>query len=773
MVNYPGHANRECVPRPPPTPPPALTFSVYILSLLALCVYKLPKSRGKKALSPKAGTISPQRGITAPVSSRPSPTGERSKDQSGHRDREGQRSYTASAPTGHHDEGHPPPCYPVLEGGSEDETLFRAEDEDEGLQGGVNSLDEAVADFDIALRDHRNKRRGLLNCLTTTNAQPREVVEDTAASTWLDGEASWATVSVGGVDDDSLRGPLAFDNGEEDGVSNGIDGRNDALTNNASKLDAYSGKNDQSQSSQQGCSADGSDTLPERSCGGETVVPPGAATEDAPLGERQKSAGDTEPGYLLEENVSTPSDVAAERAEGQGNERSTAEIWTHERGSDPGLSLTESPLLSPLHEPRQTDSDARECPPSPLPSPTAGDTSPASLDKPSDILQDNRGVASRASTSFEKTVAVSGPSNETTPPMKDSAPPNTAAGMAPSGEVLSGISGAGSMFEVKAVQGAIDASLAQTMIAPATVAAMKSPDVISTPEQRMAGDWMEGTAAPDGRPPAPHTVAEAEAQLAGKVERLHFSRLTAEREKREAIEEGRARKFGQEHADRHATFAEEDQRLLEQEEKRWAELRGEADLGRLQRGAEFEETDDSIVDSGAVNKPVTTTATAATAATAATVAVAEVASVQAKVGVPMPVRGMRPQHYREAEDLPDGVRQAAAPRPAENVLDELAGLEARAKAAGGGMSIEKFEKVEQRQRGRQLERLEILHAQTAEEKEEIVLEMTVRLQMFARCSIARTRVGRLRETRSFSKEKVRGLQLVACRWWAVPHGRTT
>lgn len=726
-------------------------------------MYKLPKRHGSKARSPTAGKIS-QRVITAPVSSRPSPTGERSKDQSGHYSGEGQRSNTASTPIRHREKGHPSPHSPVLEDGLEDEA-FRSDDEGKGLQGDFASLDEAVADFDVALRDHRNKRRGLLSCLAT-NVPPE--AGDTAASTWLDGESMWTTVNVdGGVDGNSLRVPPSSAEGEEYGMGNGIDGRDNAVLNQASKLAAHPGKIDQSQSSQQDSFAEGGNSLPERSCDGETAAPPDDAKEHVPPGEWRTRATGTEPGPLLEVDVATPSHVAAEQAAVQENERGAADIWTQKRKLDPELSPTkvvspsprktsgieaESPLASP-HQREITNMGPLECPPCPFPPPTAGDATSDSLGEPSEILQTNRGKASRASTSLDEPLDVQSPSDESTPPVNVSTPPKTEAAMTPIGDALCGVSAAGSVFGATAAEGATDAALVQTTIAPTAVAAMKSPDVVSAPAQRTAGDWMKGSAAPDGRPPAPLTVAKAEAQLAERVETLQLSRLAAEREKREDLEERRTRKFGREHADRRATFAEEDQRLLEQEEKRLAEVRKEADLGRLQRGAEFEEADDSIVDAGAANKPTTTTAV--TRATAATVVVTGMVSANTTVGVPMPVRGMRPQHYDEAEDLPNGVRQAAAPRPAENVLDELAGLESRAKAAGGGMSIGEFERVEQRQRARQVERLQILHGQTAEEKEAIMLEMTVRLQMFARCSIARIRVGRLRKTSSFSKEKVR------------------
>lgn len=242
---------------------------------------------------------------------------------------------------------------------------------------------------------------------------------------------------------------------------------------------------------------------------------------------------------------------------------------------------------------------------------------------------------------------------------------------------------------------------------------------------------------PHRRLPAPLAVAEAEAELAEKVDRLQSRRAEAERAARETLNEERAEKFGRERASRAEGFAEEDRKTLADEERRLAELRREADLGRLQRGAEFQEKDDAL------------------AAAVGTSAMQSPAALRTTGATPMPVRGMRPQHLAPQEDLPESIKKSLNV-PADRVLDEMAGLEARAKAAGGGVGVnlETFEKVEQRQRALQVERLEIFHGQTAEEKSATMLMMAVRLQMFARQKVARMRVARLRQARSMSKERV-------------------
>lgn len=252
-------------------------------------------------------------------------------------------------------------------------------------------------------------------------------------------------------------------------------------------------------------------------------------------------------------------------------------------------------------------------------------------------------------------------------------------------------------------------------------------DPMSTTEQRGARNWMEGTKT-GVQPPPPLAIALAEAELAERVERLKSQRAAVQKAEREALYEDRLSKLDQEQRARASAFVDEDRKILAAEEQRLIDLRHEADLGRLQRGAEFEDLEEYITHMGAapvaMKKPVE------------------------------PVRGMRPQHYFEAEDLPEEIRKAAANQSSDNVLDEMVSFEARAKAAGGGMSLEEFNKMEQRQCVRQIERLEIMRGKTEEEKGLARLKMVLRLQRFARSIVARTRVGRLRQERSMTEEKV-------------------
>lgn len=264
--------------------------------------------------------------------------------------------------------------------------------------------------------------------------------------------------------------------------------------------------------------------------------------------------------------------------------------------------------------------------------------------------------------------------------------------------------------------------------APAVSLPMEFSGPISTTEQRSAHNWMEGTRI-GGQPPPPLAIALAEAELTERVERLKSQRAAVQKAEREALYKDRVSKLNQEQCARASAFVDEDRKILAAEEQRLIDLRHEADLGRLQRGAEFEDLEKDIAHMGAAPVPMKK---------------------------PLePVRGMRPQHYFEAEDLPEVIRKAVANLSSDKVLDEMVSLEARAKAAGGGMSLEEFNKMEQRQCVRQVERLEIMHGKTEEEKGLTRLKMVLRLQTFARSIAARTRVSRLRQERSVTEEKVK------------------
>lgn len=274
-------------------------------------------------------------------------------------------------------------------------------------------------------------------------------------------------------------------------------------------------------------------------------------------------------------------------------------------------------------------------------------------------------------------------------------------------------------------------------IAPVTSEAMETPDMVSTVVQREARDWMKGTVT--GRTPNPLTIAEAEAEISEKVIRLEARQKALERAKREGFETEITRRFGEEQAIRAATFAGEDRRLLVKEKQRLEEVRENADLGRLQRGAEFEEIDEALVAEGAIT-PMGAIQYSAPSGRSAHHRVV--------------VRGMRPQRYGEAEELPEGVKRAVEHIPADQVLDRLETLAARARTTGSGAKLEDFERAEQQQRARQIARLEILNGHTEGERSMIALDMALRLQQFARSALAKRKVARMRVMSSNFQAKV-------------------
>ena len=275
-------------------------------------------------------------------------------------------------------------------------------------------------------------------------------------------------------------------------------------------------------------------------------------------------------------------------------------------------------------------------------------------------------------------------------------------------------------------------------IAPATTSFMESSDIISTTQQRRAGDWMEGTGNAS-RPLSSAVIVQEEAELAERVERLQSQRLKAQNVDSEVLDKDRASKIDWGHADHSVVaFSEEDQRALAAEQNRLVHLRRTADLQRLQLGAEFEEVENDLTHAGAV-----------TAYTTATT---------------IPVRGMRPQHYFEAEDLPENIREITDHRSVDKVLDEMESLATRTKSESGEMRPEEFENSEQRQRAHHVERPATLCGITVEEKGFTRLKMVLRLQLFARSVIAWNTVARLRQARSASEQKVTKPYL-----WCLPY----
>ena len=623
----------------------------------------------------------------------------------------------------------------------------------------VVTLEEAVADFDVALRDHRNRRRGLgstsAGAVDLPDSANNEAgggtgspLHDAGASNWLDGEAtSWATVDLG-VDTDP-RGwcPVSDqENGapNEAGCSIARDGTGRSLATPATPSARVPRTSPSLDDASVNDVARQPDNIKQVAHNEEVGHSTGLEPPPSPWRTERLAEGDDD-AFVASGTPAVVCDPESSRS-----------------SSPPASAKVDIPSAGPGVKVAGNVASYENLPPtgpsSPLPSsPTtaergvnAGVDSIAIEQKIAEAghgtKKDSRIESIQATASAGRVGAATG-GNEAQPnslgspaaspagsvsfetgAIPKAAVGNTSASVPTSKTPEAAVPAAA----VNSEAGAVAAATTSPVVAPQTSLAMECPDPVATMEQRTAGDWMEGvgSSSRQQRLPAPLAIAEAEASLAEKVDQLQSKRLAAEREEREALETSRVAKYGQERAVRAERFADEDRKTLAAEERRLAELRREADLGRLQRGAEFQEADEAL---GVRVPPSATTTTGAT---------------------PMPVRGMRPQHFAEQEDLPEGIKKALD-RPADKVLDEMEGLEARAKAAGGGMNLEVFERVEQRQRARQVERLEILHGQTADEKSATMLMMAVRLQMFARRTTAMMRVARLKRDRSASKERVR------------------
>ncbi|CAM9369377.1 unnamed protein product, partial [Ectocarpus sp. 12 AP-2014] len=666
--------------------------------------------------------------------------------------------------------------------------------QDDNVRGGVVTLDEAIADFDDALRDHRNKRRGLGSTIpvpslaspgrnSTTEAGERGSrlqegpgramgfpLHETAATSWFDGEATpWATVDL--AKGNGPREPPALD-----------EHRGDMPAGNTS-ITTRDGGATSPGIIQVTCTTQKGGAPPTTPPSGHADV--GGFKVDLKL--NQDPIGDSEVRVMTPPGTEhgRTTDYPSSTCPPPGNE----ETGTYEGSviAPEGLQATQSqePVSSRLDSPLES---TRVC----SPGVNSGTTVPAAEGRGEEARMPEGVVDTGAPRATDDPLGLlpADPSRLPRPLPKTQGVVTAGASISSQGGgggVVPGAKGVPLTLEEQAAttddpgttirengvekysidppsaedqettsSGRIEApstTLPETtkitvdtktnagvavVTAPQIAQAMECPDPIATPEQRTAADWMQGTehsnAASNRGPrrlPEPLAVAVAEAELADKVDRLQSKRLAAEREQREALNEERASKFGRERAARAEGLAEQDRLTLEAEKRRLAELRREADLSRLQRGAEFDENDEVLA-----------------------VAPRRSAAAETTGATPMPVRGMRPQHFTEQEELPESIKNSLD-RPADKVLDEMQRLEARAKAAGGrGMTLEAFERVEQRQQVRQIERLEILHGQTAEEKAATMLAMAVRLQMFARQRLARMRVERLKYALSTSQEKI-------------------
>lgn len=671
---------------------------------------------------------------------------------------------------------------------------------EEGGGGGVVTLDEAVADFEDALRDHRTKRRGLLGSTTAIgfpeiggenskyawnkhghHGSPHDSV---GASNWLDKEAAdWTTVDFGV---DGLRDSQHCDKKETESTtstSSPTHARGSRGEATVARMPQPSRYPAQQISERVGPSnGEAEDKTPLVRVVENDGAPPIDRrllmdVEDGPVSESPasvilttlekvaegKELGPAEPVGQSQDPDWRPAFPSAEplspgpRTGGlivkaspatlDGAELTTEskESQSGNAGCEPSASPNSRPVSLPLEniqvttasgiptKPKQEGEFGTEHPSESRP--LGLDAVPRGLSgdhssRPHEAASDGNKMSARSNYAAanrpwggEKTIQQVGDASVSLMKAAEKKSPIAIDPKAASHDATGPIV-ATPILGMPVVAGA-------TASAEAMAAAMQSPDQRATFEQRTAGDWIAGTTSKGA--PAVLEAAKAEAELADRVNQLRSKRLALEREEREALEEGRTRRFEQEHATRTLGFAEEDRQLLAAEEQRLADLRREIDLGRLQRGAEFEETDQVLAVARTEKAGSTTTGP-----------------------VHVPVRGMRPQHFREAEDLPDTLRQAAAPQPAENVLDEMEKLAIRAKATGGGVSLEAFEKVEERQRARQVERLNILHGQTAEEKFFTVVKMVVRVQTFVRARLAGMRVAKLRDANSSSEEKVGG-----------------
>lgn len=536
----------------------------------------------------------------------------------------------------------------------------------------VVPLEVAVADFDTALRDHRNKRRGRTAGTVMTSsprAQESQVIDDhlfgtetnaigaTAdsvneennPSTWFDGtEATWAVVTL--VGGGTPTQPALRWTRDAEGDENANGGKETPRIEPGRKLISFD--------------------LPQPPSGPESVGNTITAAEGMVV-----DVVEDRPETMSAANTTLEGDATNEKSDREDEKHCQ---YTH-LSEQPG-SLQSSLRVHDM--PEESNANVTKTPsagtPSPQPVPAA-DPSIASATVDAVISE---------STAYEH-----------------------------------------AMTSKKVVE---------TYIFPVVTDAMKSTDPLSTEEQRVAGTWMAGSMSsppandiPVPQPPSPLTVAKAEAELEEKILALQSKRDAFEREEKATLDQNRSERLGREQAKRANEFADEDRQLLAGEELRLAEIRRQADLGRLQRSAEFEETDAVLVGFGAVKPPRQTraqgghvlvgkqhvgqsleldrskvegdapnkitpsdsSAITSTSQPALALEALEIEESEELKHVKVPVRGMRPQHYTEADILPKGVKRVVAHQPAENILDNMESLAARAQVAGHGANIEEFEQV--------------------------------------------------------------------------------
>lgn len=536
----------------------------------------------------------------------------------------------------------------------------------------VVPLGVAVADFDSALRDHRNKRRGRTSGTETTSSPPAQapqVIDDDFLNAETNTLGATAETVNEGINPSAWFDGNDATKAEFTLVDGGMPTLPTLRWTRSADGDENAGNDKETSKAKPGTELTSSD-LPQQPYGSQSVGKTTAAAECTVVGVVEDM-----PETTLAANTTLDCDAVNEQSNLDDDKHST----------DTHLSKRLEDLQSSLrihNMPEESNTNVTEAP-------IAGTPSPQAVPAADPII---------ASAAMDAVITEATAYREAT-------------------------------TSNKAVE---------TLIFPVATDAMKSPDLLSTIEQRTTGTWIAGSMPPPPandtpvpQPPSPLTVAKAEVDLEEKIRELESKKETFEREEKEALDQKRSERLGGEQARRANEFAEEDRQLLADEERRLAEIRRQADLGRLQRGAEFEETDAVLVCLGAAEPPgpaklqagqalvgkqpvrqlleldrpkldgnpsdlsVNTIASQAALALEAVAITGseELESESIPSSAPYPVRGMRPQHYTEAEDLPEGVKRVVAHQPAENVLDDLESLAARAKVVGQGTNIEEFEQV--------------------------------------------------------------------------------
>ncbi|CAM9236976.1 unnamed protein product [Choristocarpus tenellus] len=242
------------------------------------------------------------------------------------------------------------------------------------------------------------------------------------------------------------------------------------------------------------------------------------------------------------------------------------------------------------------------------------------------------------------------------------------------------------------------------------LASMKAIEIMSTPEQRFARDWMASTAGE--RVSDPLCAATVEENLGARVgtleAQLNNNILMQGKTQLEPLD-----KNGKLHID---------------EEQGLEELERKGELNRLQGGAEFEECNEVIVEATAV-LPY------------------GVGKEEGLGGIPtnVPIRGMRPQQYKAGEDLPVAISRPSEDLSVDNVIAEMEEKARRAKEVGVA-KLEDYMAMEKQQEAREVQRVAILLEYKLEEHDRLIMEkMALKIQRLVRGILGRARVRNLQD----------------------------